>query len=153
MTVTLTVPGTPKPKGSLKPVRNGRRIQLIEDAGPAQTTWRQRVAYAAKTANHPFTIGEPVAVEVWFYLPRPASHHMSSRPDRPLRDDAPEFPVTRSTGDGDKLFRLIGDALVDGGLLPDDSQIVDHTARKRYAPPDGNPGAYIYVTSLQPPTP
>lgn len=150
MSVILTVPGTPKPKGSLRCIGRRGRIahQLIEDYRPGQDEWRERVAYAAKIAEHPFTPGQPLVVDVEFRLERPANHHRSSRLDRPLRDNAPAYPVTRSSGDTDKLFRLIGDALVDGGLIPDDSQIIGLTTRKLYTDPASPPGARITVTAL-----
>lgn len=144
MTVTLRIPGTPKPKGSLKCIgaRGRGGHQLIEDHRPGQKEWRDRIANTVRTkvrTRYPRDV--PVAVDVVFTLPRPKSHYRTGRNAHMLRDTAPDWPTGQRTGDTDKLFRLLGDALEDGGLVADDAQIVAVTAVKVYL---GGPGALPY---------
>lgn len=145
--ITLQVPGTPKPKGSLKCIgRRGKVAHvLIEDAGEQLTTWRERVTYAARQAKTTYPKGTPVSVYIDFYIPRPLSHHSTVPPRNKILPRYLEAqPVTRSSGDLDKLTRTILDAITDGGLLDDDSQVVELIVRKYYA--DNPPGwADIYV--------
>ncbi|RZU30472.1 endodeoxyribonuclease RusA [Blastococcus saxobsidens] len=62
----------------------------------------------------------PVSVAVVFTFDRPKSAPKSRR----------VWPVTRSSGDVDKLLRAVLDALVDAGVMRDDSQVVRLTASK-----------------------
>lgn len=152
MTVTLTIPGVPKPKGSLKCLGRRGRVahQLVEDAGPELRDWRDRIAETVRTRVR--TRGEPgetVHVDVTFTIPRPAYHYGTGRNAQQLRPKYAAAPATaRGTGDVDKLARLLLDALQDGGLLADDAQATDLTARKRYVDAPGGlpyPGARIVV--------
>lgn len=128
----FTVLGKPRPKGSLKPVRGrgSRHIRLIED-NESSSEWRGWVVSSAMraTSAHPGPAGEgwcalvgPVVVDVVFSFEKPVG--------APKRRET--WPVTRSNGDADKLLRNVLDALVDAGVMGDDSQVVDVFGRKRY---------------------
>ncbi|WP_375425973.1 RusA family crossover junction endodeoxyribonuclease [uncultured Friedmanniella sp.] len=115
--------------------------QLVEDERVGQDEWRRRVKFAGiQLGQH---IGQPltgpISVEVTFTVPCPPS----VKPERRL------WPITRSSGDVDKLARLILDDLT-GTVFVDDSQVVELTARKTYPhspAPDLTPagGALIRV--------
>jgi len=148
--VTLRVPGTPKPKGSMKCIgRSGKvRHQLTEDAGPELKTWRDRVTNTARQVHTTAEPREPVLIDVTFVLPRPQTHR-AQRNGRtelagPIRPRYATTPATsRRTGDIDKLARLILDALTDAGLLTDDAQVTDLTTRKTYVgDPNRDPLGY-----------
>lgn len=62
----------------------------------------------------------PVQVHACFVFERPKSHRKDS------------YPVTRSSGDIDKLLRATFDALTDAGVWGDDSQVTTVTASKVY---------------------
>lgn len=144
----ITVPGQPKPKGSLRCVgRPGQGHQLIEDnkaAGP----WRREVVGWLKKhgADHAAIKGQPLGAEISFTVPRPKSHYRTHRNPatgvvehtttiKPSYADA--WPVNRGTYDVDKLLRLILDALQDAALMPDDAAVCDVTTRKRFPSLDG----------------
>lgn len=149
--LVFTAYGKPATKGSLKPVRlrNSRRIRLIEDHESSQP-WRETVKYAALSAIRasrlhaaPFTRLEgPVEADVIFCFDKP-----KSAPKTRLI-----WPITRSSGDIDKLLRNVFDALVDAGAIADDSQIVKVTAEKAhvgdYPAPLPVPGARVIVRTL-----
>lgn len=129
MRYKITVHGRPKTKGSLKCVGRGGRHRLVEDA--ANRPWRDHVATAAKAildqAGGPFA--GPVGVRLRFTL------------DKPKSDPRRRWPIKRSTGDIDKLERLVLDAITDAGLWHDDSQCVLLVTAKVYT---GEPTAGPY---------
>lgn len=136
--VTITIPGNPAPKGSLKCVgRRGRVAHvLLEDnanAGPWRTTiagWVTSKWPARQYAD----AGQAIAAEVRFTIDRPASHYGTGANRRVIKGSAPAWPVKRSAGDVDKLLRLILDALQDGDdpVLPDDAAVVEVATSKVY---------------------
>ncbi len=125
--LTINVTGRPAPKGSLRHVGRGRLVEQVAGSKP----WRETVAVAAReaarTAGWAPPLG-PVQVVASIYVPR------LKRPRA--------WPITRSSGDLDKHMRNILDALVDAGVLRDDSQVVSIVANKGYA---NKPGAWLYV--------
>lgn len=130
--ISFTVAGTPKPKGSLKHVGDGRMVEQVKGS----KEWRNTVAWAARQALHgaaPLT--GPVIVHAIVYIPRPKTN----------RDP---YPITRSSGDDDKHSRNILDALADAGVYRDDSQVVDLFIRKRFADTIA-PGAHISVQPIR----
>lgn len=125
-TLAFTAYGmVPAPKGSYRPVRvptsAGPKTRLISMA-KREKVWRQFVADEIRTTIPDVQIGKEYAVKVHatFYLPRPKR--------------APEYKRVRpiNVPDLDKLCRALGDAMVDGGLLVDDSIIVEWHASKEY---------------------
>src|ERR1051325_2067987 len=123
--------GTPKPKGSLKHVGRGRLVEQVAGSGK----WREQVAWAARGqyAGTPMSTAAVVDFEVRVVAPK-------SAPKRRVT-----LPVTRSSGDLDKHARNLLDALVDGGVLADDSCVVDLRGRKRHCLPGEVAGAVIEV--------
>lgn len=135
--LVITVHGTPAPQGSKRHVGGGRMVESSAKVKP----WREAVKWAALTRPEPATLDGPILVEVTFTVRKP-----TSAPKR-----LTSWPVTRSSGDIDKLLRATLDALTDAGVMRDDSQVVEVTARKVY-PGEGidaleHPGALIRITS------
>jgi crossover junction endodeoxyribonuclease RusA len=128
--IVLTIPGTPAPKGSLRCRRNPAH-SLYED-NPKTKPWRAKVVDAAKRVTQHADAQQPIDIEITFTLERPRSHYRTGRNAHLLRDTAPPLPSTQGTGDTDKLERTILDALQDAGVLVNDAQVTDVTARKRY---------------------
>ncbi len=115
--LTVVAYGRPRPQGSK--VRN-RYGGVRDDNAEKLRPWRQSVAYAALQAldGRPRIEG-PVAVDVCFTFDRPKSAPRSRR----------VWPITRSSGDLDKLLRAVLDAMTDAGAWRDDSQVVRLTVR------------------------
>ena len=84
-----------------------------------------------------------VRIDVTFYFQRAHSHfHKSKKRLGELREDAPRYPVGRSThGDYEKLARAASDGIA-GIILADDKLVVTGLVRKRFA---DAPGAAIEV--------
>ncbi len=139
--LAIQVIGTPRSKGSMRPfITKDGKPRMREQHGHS-SDWRAAVVDAAHwaircdcpdpgcTALRPgFPCEAPVVAQLAFLFARPKT------PRWPL-------PATRAVGDLDKLIRNILDALVDAGVLRDDSQVVELAVRKRYT--DGAAGAGI----------
>lgn len=137
--VTITIPGKPATKGSMKCVgRVGKSAHVLVESHASADPWRRTVA-GWVTSKWPIgqaaASGQPLAAEVAFTLDRPASHYgtgKNARTIKPAHRDA--WPAGHNTGDVDKLVRLILDALQDGPnpVVPDDAAVVVLTTAKRF---------------------
>lgn len=149
-TFTFSVQGDPIPQGS-KTVAMSKGRSYVRDDNPKLKPWRARVAKMAAVlwrtgdGQRPPLAG-PVDVELWFYMPRRDGHYGSGRNAHRLKDDAPDFPIARQSGDLDKLARAALDALTTAAVLGDDVQVVDLHAYKRYADRT-KPGVHVLVRS------
>jgi Holliday junction resolvase RusA-like endonuclease len=129
------VAGHPATQGSKRIVqpKGHRRPMLIEQTSKTLKPWRTAVA-AFSVIEHA-SLGQldgPLAVHLLFSLKRP------KKPSRP-------YP----TADVDKLARAVLDALVHGGLVKDDSQVVQLDATKRWAI-DEEVGCMICIEDYEP---
>lgn len=138
--VEFFVAGEPKTKGSTKAfVVKGRAVvtNMCAKAKP----WQSRINYhASKTYTNDEPLRANVSVLFEFAVARPKAHY-DSRGD--LRRDAPSWCGKRP--DLDKYTRLVCDALT-GVVWHDDSQVVELTARKKYA--DAGPGVRVQVWGI-----
>lgn len=137
MRLDFFVDGKPAPQGSKRYVGGGRMIE----SSKALPGWRAHIAdiatrYADKA--HPWLpiINRPVAVELWFILPRPIR----------LKGSVPHL----KRPDVDKLARAVLDAIT-GVILADDSLVTELLARKRHADPDETPGVHIRIETRSSP--
>lgn len=123
----------PAPQGSKRHIGNGRMIEQSKRVKP----WREAVKEAIGPVKE--TLDGPLAVRVVFTVLKPASAPKNKR----------TYPITRHSGDIDKLLRSTFDALSDSGLIADDSRIIDVHAVKtfpgEYADSLDEPGAVIRV--------
>ncbi|MBM0235914.1 RusA family crossover junction endodeoxyribonuclease [Micromonospora sp. ATA32] len=147
--IDIHVFGTPRPKGSLRHVGNGRMVEQLKHS----PDWRRAVVEDAHKAiacvcgdpdchtllpGYPFEGAVEVLISLYFAKPK------SAPKTRPI------LPTSRATGDADKHARNIFDALQDAGVIKDDSQVVDHHVSKRYCRPGETPGARIAVRPVDP---
>jgi crossover junction endodeoxyribonuclease RusA len=127
MPYSFIVPGTAAPQGSKRllgkvMVESSRRVH----------PWRSDVRTTAlQNKPHDWTMAGPVAVELVFWFPRPASHYGNKAGISYLKPTAPIEPISSRVGDLDKLCRAILDALTGVAYL-DDRQVVELDARKAY---------------------
>jgi len=150
----LWVPGTPVPQGSLTPMisrSTGRVMVINKDARLA--TWRNSIV-AEATARIPlhelgleFPLAGAIAVDVAFYMPRPAGHYGTGKNAAQIKPSAPKYPAKMP--DIDKLLRAVLDALTVAQVWFDDGQAVTVIARKKYAGHETpNPGVKIVVAPI-----
>jgi Holliday junction resolvase RusA-like endonuclease len=115
----LFVAGEPRPQRSKKAFNRGAHIVLVE-ANKDLPAWRDHMKkmFELKMMELDNRFDTAVSVSLTFWLTRPKT-------------------VTRQyatkTYDIDKLTRAVLDSLTQGGVIQDDSNVVDLTARKTYA--------------------
>jgi len=110
--------------------------------------WRQSVAYAVQGRNVEGTTAA-VRVDIDFKFRRPRAHLGQGKNYDRVKASAPAFPVSRAVGDLDKLCRATFDGLVDGGIIADDSQIVElHTAKTYLGPHELTVGAIVRIEEI-----
>jgi len=134
-TLSITVHGCPAPQGSKRHVGRGIMVESSAKVRP----WREAVKFAAlEVMGDAAQLTGPIAVKVWFVVSKPKSAPKKRK----------TWPITRSSGDIDKLLRATFDALTDAGVFGDDSQIVQVEAGKGYPVEHSalpHPGAIIEV--------
>lgn len=140
MNIDFTVTGKPIPKGSMRPIGNGRMVDQTKTK-PWMKAVRTAAGLEAVRMGIVDMIDVPVRVEIKFYFPRPAAAKNRL------------YPHKRSVGDIDKLSRAVLDALqptkTEAGILADDALVVDLRASKEYVHSQNvNAGAWIVVTEL-----
>jgi Holliday junction resolvase RusA-like endonuclease len=132
----FVVYGTPATKGSMKAVPIGGGRSAIVESHKTAKPWREAVKSAARDAM------AELEVDVVYSFRKPKSAPRRRR----------IWPITRSSGDVDKLARNILDALVDVGVMGDDSQVVRLVGEKAFcgeAPSQTDvPSARIIVRPL-----
>lgn len=121
--ITFRVYGQPASQDGVRPVRTAAGSRYITHGSDGLKSWRGDVAMAAyqQAAIHGCIDG-PVHVRCQFRFRMPGS--------RPARAKADGWLWKPTTPDTDKLQRAVGDSLVSGGLLHDDSLIVSWLAEK-----------------------
>ena len=137
----FTVLGTPAPKGSksFKGFAKSGKAILVESSAAAKP-WAEAVKWAA-IENRCAHVPGPVTVRIVFTLPKPkgAPKNRTTYPSR-----APDL---------DKLIRCTWDALVQVGLIEDDSRIIWAECGKVFPGEHADalpvPGALIVVTAAQ----
>ena len=149
--IEIRVWGIPAPQGS-KSVRGyvaGRAI--LGESSKAVAPWRVDVRAATQNQYQGPILTGPVAVCATFLFSRPKGHYGSGRNADRLKPSAPRHLTSVRHGDLDKLLRSTFDGLsqsAGGGLITDDSLIVEVMANKRYVEDGELPGAYLTVTKL-----
>lgn len=140
--------GVPMPQGSKKIGRNratGRPLLIDDNA--ALAGWREVLDFQGRQAikGKP-KIGVACAVDLAFYLPRPAGHY--KKDGLTLRATAPAVWCLVKP-DLDKLERAVLDSLTTAGVWADDSRAVILRSSKRYAGLPHQAGVSILVTPLR----
>lgn len=137
----LWVPGIPRPQGSKRAVGRGVMIEMSKGL----PEWRRTIEWATRSVMTKNKIHEPLrecVIDVTFYMKRPKSHYRTNG------ELLPRYLQMQHTvrPDTDKLLRALFDGIVIGGLVEDDSQIWEVSARKRYTNPlHPEPGAQVDV--------
>lgn len=132
VSVVVFVPGDPQPKGSKSAiVRHGRAVVLEGKSSASRkryADWRQAIVdRCGDLGCH----DGPTFVSLGFVFSRPLAHFGTGRNRSVMKPSAPTFHMNKP--DVDKLARAVLDALVAGGALTDDKNVVNLQATKRWA--------------------
>lgn len=141
----FTVEGIPVTQAGTRQVDTAQGPRQISTGGKHLQAWRNKVtAQAIKTRYEHGPLKCPVAVTVQFRFPMP---------DNRTRAEKTAGTIPKAVRpDLDKLCRAVGDSLQAGGLIYDDSNIVEWHATKVEVF-DAWTGAAITVTALGGATP
>jgi Holliday junction resolvase RusA-like endonuclease len=136
------LPGAPRAweRAGARIVFKGGRPRIVFYVTPAETQYRESLAWAAKAALRGKPPTElPVAVIIAAYMPIPASWTAAERAKA-------RAGISRPTGkpDADNLAKLVGDSLLEV-VWKDDAQIVDLQVSKRFSE---KPGLRVEVVEL-----
>ena len=145
--IEIRVWGIPAPQGSKRHIGRGILVESSNRVAP----WRVDVRAAVQNQYSGETITGPVALCATFLFSRPQGHWGTGRNADRLKPSAPRHLTSVRHGDPDKLLRSTFDGLsqsAGGGLITDDSLIVEVMANKRYVEDGELPGAYLTVTKL-----
>ena len=156
--LTVIVHGRPAPQGSKRyaghrlNAASGRVSAVLVEQSKRVKPWRTLVTASTKQAiretaalpDHP--LDGPLEAEIVFTVLKPASAPKRRR----------TWPITRHSGDVDKLIRSTFDGITDAGAVVDDSRIIRVTATKTFPGehPDAldRPGALIRLYTLGDPS-
>lgn len=123
---TFRVPGDPIPQPRPKVSTFGGHARAYVDKKHPIHVYRQATALAARAAKIPLSVDGDVRIELEFVFQRPKSHHTK-------RGALSSTALPRPQPDTDNLYKGVADSLI-GVAYKDDSQVVSHSATKRYAP-------------------
>lgn len=126
--VVFRVDGVPVQQGSKTIAKGGGKTWMRDANATRLKPWRRLVAEAADLG---VTFDCPVKVVMRFEMPRPKK---------------PKFGRPAVKPDCDKLARAVMDGMTDGGLLADDSRVVDLHVTEFYAE---RPGVDVTVMEVE----
>jgi Holliday junction resolvase RusA-like endonuclease len=126
------------PQGSKSYLGNGIMVEACQRVKPYRSDLQ---GVSAEAVPVDWDMGLNFSLHVDFHFRRPKSHLTSKGA---LTKNAPLFPTGRQIGDTDKLLRSTCDAMT-GIVWYDDCQVVDISAKKRFADRDQT---IITITSV-----
>lgn len=157
MSLTFTAIGTPvgEPRHRSRVVTpKGREPFVMHYPDSKADGWKAQVRAAAMEATREYSEWEPIAfpccVELTFQLPRPLAHHVASKRDRPLRENAPTYHTKKP--DADNLAKAVLDAMTawpkgePSLVFTDDCVVAELSVSKVYT--IGEPCCVIHIEGM-----
>ena len=132
--ITFTVPGRPRPQGSMRFVKSKRTGQVVPTTNKKMMAWRSDVGWRAQQVMGGRRFYGGASMTLVFTFERPKSHYRTGKFSHLQRDDAPNRMI--QTPDLDKLIRCVLDALTVVAFA-DDCEVDTIGATKRWGSPEG----------------
>lgn len=150
--ISFFVPGEPKgqprPRAFARKMGNGKFVARVFDAGTAES-WKSAIAAEAAQHKPAAPISGPVSLRLHFFMARPKSHFVASKPERGLRNGAKYRHVGKP--DADNLAKAVMDALTQcGWFWADDAQVAVLTVVKSYTESANGAGAWLTIGEVTP---
>jgi Holliday junction resolvase RusA-like endonuclease len=133
--------GTPKPQARPRAVRRGRFSTVYSET----TEWKEGCKYQASQIEGP-CFGTAIEVNLYFQFHRPKSHYGTGKNADKLKASAPKHHVKKP--DKDNLEKAVTDALVNAGLLEDDSIIIRGMTSKTYVTKGEDSGCWVEINQI-----
>lgn len=154
------VNGTPGPKGSVSAFctrcarRNLRPAVAIKEDSKVGAGFRLAVARQLKAGSFHGMISDrpytgPVETRLIFYIQRRRAVRGGVETDQWLPSHSGPYPTYQKSGDIEKHVRTVHDALMDAGVILDDSQVWRVVAEKRWADEKNEPGVVIEIRTIE----
>lgn len=150
------VNGAPGPKGSVSAfctrcaAKGLRSAVVVKEESEVGTRFRGAVVRQLKadpiTWVRPYA--GPVETRLIFYIQRRRAVRGGVETDEWLPSHSGPYPTYQKSGDIEKHVRTVHDALMDAGVILDDSQVWRVVAEKRWADEVNKPGVVIEVRTL-----
>lgn len=134
--------GTPKAQARPRFARRGKSVRTYSPINE----WKEVVKYRILIMQGEDYFSDAVEVNLYFQFHRPNSHYRTGKYKDLLKDSAPEWHTKKP--DKDNLEKAVTDALVDGGLLSDDSIIVRGMTSKSYVTKEEDSGCWVEIKEL-----
>lgn len=134
--VRFFVPGKPQGKGRPRAAARGKFVRMYTPEKTASYESTIALAASQAMAGRP-PIEGPVVASIFIALPVPASWSKKKQAQA-LADQL--LPITKP--DSDNVVKAVFDA-INGVVWGDDTQVVDHVARKRYR---ARPGVSVTIS-------
>lgn len=138
----LKIPGEP-----VAWARAGRTAKGISFTPKRQVAYASRVGDAWRDKGQPRLQAGAFRIHVVAHLPRPSGHY---RVNGELSAAGLRAAWPTKKPDTSNLVKLVEDALVELGAIPDDRFIVRSLVEKRWAPTSADACLEFYATSLVP---
>jgi Holliday junction resolvase RusA-like endonuclease len=126
--MNLIIPGVPIAKARPRFARIGKFIKTYKTE--PQETAEGRFLWEVRQQWKGEPLDGPLAITIFFDMPRPRGHFGTGKNTAKLKDSAPQFHICRP--DIDNLIKFCFDCL-NGVVWKDDTQVFGLTARKSYA--------------------
>lgn len=143
--ISLMIPGQPVAKNRPRFARIGKGVRTYSDQGDEEQLWvmvaRQQLKELAVQR-----FSGAVAMNITFWMKRPANHFGSGKNAGVLKSSAPAAPITKI--DLDNGIKWVGDVLNHCNVWQDDSYVVGIDAKKRYALPGTEPRTEIVLREV-----
>ena len=137
---TFIIHGPPVGEGRPRAVRVGPRVRM--HAAPKSAEWRALAAAQMRREYTAEPIAETVRVSIVAMMPRPKSRP-SNISSSAWRDGG---PVSRSQKpDVDNIAKAALDALVEGGVIVDDTQVVELYVSRMMCGTTGSPQGSLSI--------
>lgn len=135
------IQGTPKPQARPRAVRRGRHAAVYSET----TEWKEGCKFQVAQLDAP-SFCTAIEVNLYFWFHRPNDHYGTGRNSGKLKPSAPKYHIKKP--DKDNLEKAVTDALVDAGLLSDDSIIVRGMTSKSYITKEEKSGCWVEINQL-----
>ncbi len=136
---SITLAGEPVPEGRPRArVVNGRFAQIYAD--PKSKEWRRFAAMAFREHWGQAPLAGPVLLEVVAVCKRPKRLQRKKDPESRMWN--PNKP------DSDNVLKAVMDALVEGGVMLDDRQVVSEHTQTLYVSKDEGPIVFVSLAEL-----
>lgn len=137
------IQGTPKPQARPRTARRGKFNIIYSES----TNWKEGCKFQIRQLKEDNYFDGAIEVDLVFCFHRPDGHYGTGKNAGNLKKSSPHYHTKKP--DKDNLEKAVTDALVDAGLLSDDSIIVRGNTSKIYVSRENDAGCWVKIAELE----